>query len=165
MQIIFPQQKLQLRYKIASKYFSILTMLWTKKGIQLFFSLEIQIYTSLVYPIVGILFATNCVLVPTTNPECVIVGQMTHFAGIFIIRIFFPRNNPVAICRGGSHLCHNHFIINLAATSTCTINVFNRPFTAVRRRFSPGPCGFHVNIHLTVCLCFYLSCLEKKVSY
>ena len=72
--------------------------------------------------------------------------------------IFFPRNNHVAFGRGGSHLCHNYFIIILTATSTCSINVLNRPFTALRGRFPPHPYGFYVDVHLTV----FLSLLPRK---
>ena len=104
------------------------------------------------YPIVAILIVINFIFVPTTNPECVIVDQMTHSAGIFIIRIFFPQNNAVSFGRGGSHLCHNHFIVILTTTSACSINVFKWLFTVVRGQFYPHPCGFHFGVHLTVYL-------------
>ena len=91
------------------------------------------------YPIVTILLAIKFILVPTTNPECVIVGQITHSAGIFIVRTFFPRNNPVAF--GRSYLCHNHFfiIVTTGRSSTCRINILNRLFAVVKRKISPLP--------------------------
>ena len=96
----------------------------------------------MLYPIVTILLAIKFILVPTTNPECVIVSQITHSAGIFIVRTFFPLNNPVAFGRGGSYLRHNHFFIIVTTTgrsSTCRINVLNRLFTVVKRKISPLP--------------------------
>ena len=75
---------------------------------------------------------------------------------------FPPSDYPVGFGWGGSFVCYNHSIIILTSTSNCRGNVFDRLFTAAGGQFLFHLCGFYTDVHVKLCLCFYLSCLEKK---